>query len=95
MQTSFTVHGQSYQATLEKSAKSEEDKFQPYRVTVSGKGNSVTGILQVTDSLLAIADSDASRFAEACGRSLASEIYIRDLEPDFSFVVDHRWVAAS
>ena len=95
MQTSFTVHGKTYQASFEKSAKGEEDKFQPFRATVSGPGTSVAGTLQITDSLLAIADTDPSRFADACGRSLASELYIRELEPDFSFVVDHRWVAAS
>ena len=36
--------------------------------------------------------SAADVLAAGCGKSLASEILIRKLKPDFSFVIDYRWL---
>lgn len=101
MKATFKVRTDSYDAMLERVERGEGDKFNPYRVTVSGqKGGPVTGTVQVTDSALEAAEEKAKEaggssddyLATACGRSLAAEVLIRELAPDFSFVVDHRWL---
>ena len=101
MKSKFTVKSHEYEVALEKKARGEEDKFNPYRATVTGQSDGpVQGICQITDAALEAADKNATsgganagdRLAEACGKSLASELVIRQLKPDFSFVVDYRWV---
>lgn len=97
MKTSFKVRGKAYEAVIEKRERGEGDKHHPYHVTVSGQpGGDVSGTLQLTDSALEAAqkkgsDSDQA-LASACGRSITAELVIRKLKPDFSFIVDHRWV---
>lgn len=102
MRSTFTVKNQQYELTLEPKERSEEDKFHPYGVMVDGQpGGRVQGTCQVTDEALNTARDKAGAsgtspedlLARACGRSLASELVIRKLKPDFSFVVDHRWVS--
>ena len=101
MKASFKVRDQSYQVELVKKNRGEEDKFNPFEATVSGqKEGPVKGTLQLTDSALEAAGSKAQQsggsademLATACGRSLAAEVLIRELKPEFSFVVDHRWL---
>lgn len=98
MKSTFTVKKQAYELALEKKERGEEDKFNPYSATVSGQpGGTVHGTCQVTDAALeAASDKGGERagdlVAEACGKSIASELVIRKLKPDFSFVVDYRWL---
>ena len=101
MKSKFTVKSHKYEVVLEKSERGEEDKFNPYRATVSGQPDGpVQGTCQITDAALEAADKNATsgeptagdRLAEACGKSIASELVIRKLKPDFSFVVDYRWL---
>ena len=101
MKSKFTVQSQEYEVVLEKKERGEEDKFNPHRATVSGQPDGpVQGSCQITDAALEAADKKATGggasagdlVAEACGKSIASELVIRKLKPDFSFVVDYRWV---
>jgi len=104
MKSTFAVKDQQYEITLEKRERGEGDKFHPFGATVGGQpGGGVQGTCQITDSALTTAESLAEKggasaeelLARACGKSLASELVIRKIEPDFSFVVDHRWVVPS
>jgi hypothetical protein len=101
MKSKFTVKNQEYELALEKKARGEDDKFNPYSAKVSGQPDgTVAGTCQITDAALEAADKKASAsgadagdlLAEACGKSIASELVIRTLKPDFSFVVDYRWL---
>lgn len=103
MKSTFKVRDHEYQVVLEKRERGEGDKFNPYAATVTGQAaGPVSGTLQLTDSALEAASQKAPSeataaeelLARACGRSLASEVLIRDLKPDFSFVVDHRWLTS-
>lgn len=96
MKTTFRVRDKEYELTLSRREPGEEDKFHLFAAIVSGQpGGPVTGQLQLTDEAIKKAeeqDSPERALARACARSLASEVLIRKLEPDFSFVVDHRWL---
>jgi len=101
MKSKFTVKNQEYEVAFEKNERGEDDKFNPYRATVSGPSDGpVQGSCQITDAALEAAEKKAvsggatagDLLAEACGKSLASELVIRKLKPDFSFVVDYRWL---
>jgi hypothetical protein len=102
MKSKFKVRDREYEIVLEKRAKGEADKFEPYTATISGQpGGSVQGTLQITPETVAAAEKKAQGggasaldlLAQASGRSLAAEVVIRKLKPDFSFVVDHRWLS--
>ena len=100
MKSKFTVKNTQYEVALEKGERGEEDKFHPFTATVTGQeGGAVRGVCQLTDRALEAATEQASGgksaddlLAEACGKSIASELVIRKLKPDFSFVVDYRWL---
>ncbi len=101
MRATFNVKDDRYEVTLEKRERGEEDKFNPFAGTVSGPtGGGVQGTFQITDEALKRADERASSsgvtsdelLARACGKSAATELVIRQLKPEFSFVVDHRFV---
>jgi hypothetical protein len=100
MKSKFTVKKQDYEIALEKGERGEEDKFHPFTATVTGQaGGAVQGICQITDRAIEAAAEKATDgacaddvLATACGKSLASELVIRKLKPDFSFVVDYRWL---
>jgi hypothetical protein len=101
MKSKFTVKNQEYEVSLEKKERGEGDKFNPYRATVTGQpGGAIEGTFQITDAALEAAEKKASNgggdagehLAQACGKSLASEILLRKLKPDFSFVIDYRWL---
>ncbi len=100
MKSKFTVKDRKYELALEKGERGEEDKFHPFTATVTGQeGGAVRGICQLTDRALEAANekakgdaSAADVLAAACGKSIASELVIRKLKPDFSFVVDYRWL---
>lgn len=101
MKTTFKVRDKQYELSLERREKGEEDKFNPFTVTVSGQaGGPVTGTMQLTDEVLKKAEEETDSSSEsaeallarACARSLAAELVIRKLKPDFSFIVDHRWL---
>jgi hypothetical protein len=101
MRTKFTVRNQEYEVVLEKRERGEADKFQPFTATVSGQsGGPVRGTMQFTPEAYEAAKKTAAErgssedelVARASGRSLASEVLIRKLKPEFSFVVDHRWL---
>ena len=102
MKTTFDVGSDTYEADIAHVGKPEGEKFDIYEATVQGpERSSVQGTLKLTETALALADEkakDESETAEewiarGCARSLASEILIRKLRPEFSFVVDHRWIA--
>ena len=101
MKATFTVRNKSYELELGPTEKGEGEKFEPYRASVRGQnGGSVEGTLKLTPETLDHARGRAEReggsvedlLARACARSLAAEVLIRRLKPDFSFIVDHRWV---
>ncbi len=101
MQSKFAVQDTQYEVVLEKKERGEGDKFNPYGATVSGQpSGNVSGTCRITDDALRLAEertssegaSSGELLARACGKSLASELVIRKLEPDFAFVVDHRWL---
>ena len=101
MKSKFTVRNKEFEVALEKKERDEGDKFHPFGVTVSGQpGGSVSGTCQITDDALKAAEERAAAgegsaeelLATACGKSIASELVIRKLKPDFSFVVDYRWL---
>ena len=101
MRSTFIVKDCEYEIALEKLERSEGDKFNPYSVLVSVQGDTkLQGTCQVTDEALkmvgeqatAIGTSAGELLAQACAKSLASELVIRKLKPEFSFVVDHRWI---
>ncbi len=80
---------------------SKDEKFKLYSVAVRGQGEqSVDGLLKLTSRAIEVADERASKegrsaeefLARGCARSLAAEVLIRKLKPEFSFVVDHRWI---
>ena len=102
MESTFRVRDRDYQVILEKCVRVEGEKFNPFNATVAGQAAGlVSGTLQLTDSALEAAERQAASegasvselLARACGRSLASEVLLRKLDPEFSFVVDHRWLA--
>jgi hypothetical protein len=95
------VREKEYQVELSRAGKPEDEKFEPFRVTVEGQvGGEVTGTLKLTPRALEVAGERASKdggsseewLVRGCARSLASEVLIRKLKPDFSFVVDERWI---
>jgi hypothetical protein len=101
MKTKFKVREREYEVDVERRLKGESDKLEPFTATVSGQpGGPVKGTMQFTPEAVEAAEkkaaSDGTSFEELCARasarSLAAEVLIRKLKPDFSFVVDHRWI---
>jgi hypothetical protein len=101
MRADFEVRGKEYQAEIRPGEKSEDEKFQLYSVAVGGQGaGAVEGTLKVTPQALEVAGQRASQeggsaedwLARGCAKSLAAEVLIRKLKPQFSFVVDYRWI---
>ncbi len=101
MRTTFTVRNRTYELVLEKRQPAEGEKNHPYTASVSGQnGSPVRGTLQFTPEALDSGQKMASArgastddlLASAGGRALAAEVVVRKLKPDFSFVVDHRWL---
>ena len=102
MKTKFQVGGSEYEVALEKRERAESDKFQPFTAIVAGStGGAVKGTMQFTEEALQAAQKRAegakgisvdALLADASARSLAAELVIRKLKPDFSFVVDPRWL---
>ncbi len=102
MRTTFTVRNRKYELVLEKREPGEGEKNHPYTATVSGQnGSPIRGTLQFTPGALDAAPKVASAkgssvddlLASAGARSLAAEVLIRKLKPDFSFIVDHRFLS--
>ena len=102
MRTTFTVRNRKYDLVLEKREPGEGEKNHPYTATVSGQnGSPVRGTLQFTAGALDAAPKVAvargasvdDLLASAGRRALSAEVLIRKLKPDFSFVVDHRWLS--
>jgi hypothetical protein len=101
MRTTFTVRNQTYELSLEKREPKEGEKNHPHAATVTGQSTPVTGTLQVTQGALDAAQKMAAEegasveklLTEAGARALAAEVVIRKLKPDFSFIVDHRWLS--
>jgi hypothetical protein len=101
MRTTFTVRNRKYELVLEKRQPGEGEKNHPFTASVSGQNESpVRGTLQFTPGALdagqklgaAKGVSVDDLLASAGGRALAAEVLIRKLKPDFSLVVDHRWL---
>jgi hypothetical protein len=101
MRTNFKVRDKEYEVSLEKRERGEGDKFIPYSAAVSGQNEgTVKGTIQLTPQALEAAQKKSAEgstsvddlVASASGRALAAEVLIRKLKPDFSFVVDYRWL---
>jgi len=100
MRTTFTVRNRNYELVLEKREPGEGEKNHPYTSTVTN-GSPVRGTLQFTPGALDAAQKMAAAksfsvddlLASAAARALAAEVLVRKLKPDFSFVVDHRWLS--
>jgi len=101
MRTSFEVRNRAYDIEIVPGEKSEGDKFEIYRVALrDGEGAQVNGTLKLTEAAIVLAEQKANEeggtpedwLARGCGRSLAAEILIRQPQPDFSLVIDHRWI---
>lgn len=102
MRESFNVGNQSYEADIKRIEKPEGEKYETCEASVRGPGGGhIVGTLKLTDTALALAEEKAAEeggsteewLARGCARSLAAELVIRPLKPDFAFVVDHRWIA--
>jgi hypothetical protein len=102
MRTTFTVRNRKYELVLEKREPGEGEKNHPYTASVSGQnGSPVRGTLQFTPGALDAAQKMAAAkgvsiddlMASAGARALAAEVLVRKVKPDFSFVVDHRWLS--
>jgi hypothetical protein len=100
MKASFKVREEEYQVDI-RPADTKDEKFVLYSVAVGGQGeHSVDGILKLTPRAIEVADERATKeggsaeefLARGFARSLAAEVLIRKLKPEFSFVVDHRWI---
>lgn len=98
---SFTVRDKVYNAVIHRGAQPEGEKFEMYQATVSDpEGIDIKGTLKLTGTATLLAEQRAKEeggtpeewVARGCGRSLAAEVLIRKLKPDFTFVVDHRWI---
>jgi hypothetical protein len=101
MRATFTFRNKKYDLVLEKREPAEGEKTHPYGATVSGSnGGPIRGTLQFTPAALEAAKKMAAEkggslgdlLASAGARSLAAEMVIRKLKPQFSFIVDHRWL---
>jgi hypothetical protein len=101
MRTSFAVRDRAYEASVTRVGRPEGEMFEIFEVAVVGPGGSrVEGTLKFTEAALALAEETATKeggtadekTARGCARCLAAELAIRKLKPDFSFVVDHRWI---
>jgi hypothetical protein len=101
MKTTFEVSSQSYDAEIHQVEKPEGEKFEVFEVAVRGPDQGLTqGTLKLTEEALDTAARKAKDeggsaeewLARGCGRALAAEVVIRKLSPDFSFVVDYRWI---
>ena len=102
MRTTFTVRNRKYELVLEKREPGEGEKNHPFTASVSGQnGSPVRGTLQFTPGALDAAQKMAAAkglsiddlMASAGARALAAEVVVRKVKPDFSFVVDHRWLS--
>jgi hypothetical protein len=104
MRTTFTVRNKKYELALEKRDPAEGEKNHPYTATATGQNGPdgpVRGTLLFTPGALDAAQKMAAAkgtsvdelLVDAGGRALAAEVVIRKLKPDFSFVVDHRWLS--
>jgi hypothetical protein len=100
MRADFQVRDKTYHAEIRPGEKTEDEKFQLYSVAVSGQNGAVEGTLKVTPQALDLAGKRASQeggsaeewLARGVAKSLAAEVLIRKLKPQFSFIVDHRWI---
>lgn len=101
MKTSFEVRNRAYDIELVEQERHEGDKFEIYRVALrDAEGAQVNGTLKLTEAAIVLAEQKATEeggtaedwLARGCGRSLAAEILIRQPQPDFSLVIDHRWI---
>ena len=102
MRTSFEVRTTTYEADINRVDKPEGEKFAICNASIHGPGGwEVKGTFKLTDTAIAMAEERASEeggsteewLARGCARSLAAELVIRQLKPDFSFVIDHRWIS--
>lgn len=104
MKADFQVRDKQYQAEIRPEgpgSKSEDEKFKLYSVAVDGQdGGAVEGTLKITPQAIELASERATKeggsadewLARGCARSLAAEVLLRNLKPEFSFIVDHRWI---
>ncbi len=101
MKASFEARGKQYDLDIEKVETSEGEKFAMYEaVARRGEEKEIKGTLKLTAKALELAAERAAQeggtaedwVSIGCARSLAAECLIRELKPEFSFVVDHRWV---
>lgn len=102
MRTSFEVGNKSYETEISRIEKPDGEKFEICEASVRGPdGGQIMGTFKLTDTAIALAEEKASEeggsaeewLARGCARSLAADLVIRPLRPDFSFVVDHRWIS--
>ncbi len=97
MNIAFEGRGDRWSGAAEKAEPGDKDKFQPWSVRVSTTGGeTVEGVMLVTDLAAEKAEADAGGAAGALGqafsRALQAELGLRPLRSGFRFVVDHRWV---
>ncbi len=104
MKADFQVRDKQYQAEIRPGGKTEDEKFELYSVAVGSQDEgAVEGTLKITPQAIELAGERATKeggsaeewLARGCARSLAAEVLIRNLTPEFSFIVDHRWIPES
>lgn len=101
IKTGFDVREKTYDAVIHRGVQPEGEKFEIFQASVrDADGTEVSGTLKLTGTATLLAEQRAKEeggtpeewVARGCCRSLAAEVLIRELKPDFSFVVDHRWI---
>jgi hypothetical protein len=101
MKTSFVVGDTPYEAHIRRVDKPGGENYEICDASVrSSDEPEVRGRFRLTDTAIAAAEERASReggsaeewLVRGCVRSLTSELVIRRLKQDFSFVIDHRWI---
>lgn len=102
MKATFEIRSESYHVDIRRIDKPEGEQFELFEVTVHGQdGRATPGILKLTGEAVELGKQKAEAqggstedwLARGCARALAAERAIRKLKPNFSFVVDHRWIS--
>jgi hypothetical protein len=101
VKASFEVRGEPYELEMGRRDDQEGEAFVIYEATVRPRQQGeIKGTLKLTAQAVEAAAARGDKegrsaedwLARGCARSVAAELVIRSLKPEFNLVVDHRWV---